>query len=141
MLSNNLKKYIEEVDRRDPRSKTRRILYGLFLDISQALPRMRISKGLSQRELAKKLNTSHPTIARWETPGYTGYTLSKLIEVADALDFTVDLKFVPKGETSNHIEKAGWNIEGHSLQYLLNEESNRRQFGVSIIVTAGIQGV
>jgi transcriptional regulator with XRE-family HTH domain len=69
---------------------------------------MRKSKGLSQRELAKILKTSHPTIARWETPGYTGYTLSKLIEVAEALDHSVELRFVPKDITINKIEVVDW---------------------------------
>lgn len=96
MLSDNLKKYISEVDKTDKKSRTRRALYGLFLDIALALPKMRESRGLSKRELARMLNTSHPTIVRWETPGYSGYTLAKLIDLADAMDYTISFKFVPK---------------------------------------------
>lgn len=113
MLSNELKKYIQSVDKKDHKSRIRRTHYKLFLDIAITLPKMRKSRGITQRELAKKIGTSHPTIARWETAGYSGYTLSKLIEVADALDYKLDLRFIPKHATvtyDNNITSEAWPI-------------------------------
>lgn len=96
MLSKKLRDAFNDIDKKDISSARRRTLYGLFIDISQSLVHMRQQQGISTRELAKKLNTSHPTIVRWETAGYTGYTLSKLVEIADALDHSVRLEFIPK---------------------------------------------
>lgn len=63
--------------------------------ISLDMRELRQAKGMTQKELAQKLNTSHATIARWERIQYRGYTLSSLIEIARALDCTLSVQFTP----------------------------------------------
>ncbi|HRV75921.1 MAG: XRE family transcriptional regulator [Candidatus Nomurabacteria bacterium] len=95
MLSKEIRDIIKEVDKRDPESKKRRASYEIFFNLSLDIAKLRRSKGLSQRQLAKILKTSHPSIARWESPGYESYNLKKLVELADVLDHSIEIRFFP----------------------------------------------
>lgn len=139
MLSKKLRKAFDDVDKSDPNSISRRTLYRLFIDISIALTSMREKRGLSQRDLAKKLNTSHPTIVRWETAGYTGYTLSKLVEVSDILGYEIDIKFIPKELRNTQTEISYTNADSWegdmNSKMLQNEQLTMHQgtkWGVTI---------
>ena len=59
------------------------------------LKRMRIRRKLSQAELAKKVGTRQPSIARLES-GYGINNLNFLRRVAEALDADVQIRLVPK---------------------------------------------
>lgn len=111
MLSKNLRDAFREFDERDPESANRRALASLFIDIALTLTRLREKSGLSKRELARRVNGSHPTIVQWETPGYTGYSLSKLAEVAGVLGYDISVKFSPKEELQiaiTYAETSSW---------------------------------
>jgi len=129
MLSKKLKNLFDEVDRKDPTAAPRRALYGVFLDIAQAIPRMRAAKGISQRELARRLETSHPTIVRWETPGYSGYTLSKLVDVAEALDYRVEIKFSPikSSKATTEVNNIGDDTWSSNVKPAVDQEENVRR--------------
>ena len=123
MLSKKLKGMFDEIDKRDPSAAASRELQGLFINIASTLARLREKSGLSQRKLAKLLNTSHPTIVRWETPGYTGYTIAKLAEFAEAVGYELIVRFRPKAETRLQTEvtfskPSSWNrfIQNTSVQ-------------------------
>ncbi len=122
MLSKDIRDMFADFEARDPDAKKQRTLQGLFIDIALAITRMRVGRGLSQRDLAHKLHTSHPTIARWESPGYTGYTMSKLVELADALEHTVELRFVPKKAVHTSTEEAP-ESEWNELDLIRNKAS------------------
>jgi len=62
--------------------------------ISQIID-LRTKKKISQRELAKRMNTKHPSIARFES-GESNPTLAYLKKMADALDAELDIKFRPR---------------------------------------------
>ena len=59
------------------------------------LRRLRILKKLSQAELAKKVGTRQPSIARLES-GYGIKNLTFLRKVAEALDAEVEIRVKPK---------------------------------------------
>ncbi|MGQ0542398.1 MAG: helix-turn-helix domain-containing protein [Blastocatellia bacterium] len=60
---------------------------------SKGLARLRQKAGLSQKELARRLNTSQQRISRLESPGYEGHSLANLRRVAHALNARVRVTF------------------------------------------------
>jgi|GEM_PF-374719 len=63
------------------------------------LKRLRILKKISQAELARRVGTKQPSIARLES-GYGFRNLTFLKKVADALDATVEIRITPKKLTA-----------------------------------------
>ncbi|HET6352412.1 MAG TPA: helix-turn-helix domain-containing protein [Coriobacteriia bacterium] len=61
------------------------------LDIGTALVRERRASGMSQRELAERLDTSQQQVARWEAVGYRTVSLERVAQVAEALGVSVAL--------------------------------------------------
>jgi len=57
------------------------------------IARLRTARGMSQSQLASRLNTSQSVISRYESADYANYNLETLRRLADALgaDLTVDL--------------------------------------------------
>ena len=56
----------------------------------------RSSAGLTQAELAGRIGTKQPVIARLEDADYDGHSLTMLQRIAVALDFSLDIRFVPR---------------------------------------------
>jgi len=58
------------------------------------IARLRAARGMSQAQLASRLNTSQSVISRYESADYTNYNLETLRRLADALgaELTVDLE-------------------------------------------------
>ena len=63
--------------------------------LAAALIRLRLSKGLTQEELAKLLNTKQSSIARLES-GSSLPSLSMIRKVASALDANIEINLQPK---------------------------------------------
>jgi ribosome-binding protein aMBF1 (putative translation factor) len=51
---------------------------------------------MSQKELAKKLKTKQPTIARFENGAYSKSSVTKLRQVADALGYNLKISLQAK---------------------------------------------
>ncbi len=68
---------------------------SLELEIGYQIARLRILQGLTQEELAEKVGTRQPSIARLES-GRSLPSLSFLEKIADALDAEMEIKIVPK---------------------------------------------
>jgi DNA-binding XRE family transcriptional regulator len=62
--------------------------------VAQAIYDARKEAGLSQRELAKLIGTSHSTIVRLEDADYTGHSLTLLTRIAAALGKHVQVALV-----------------------------------------------
>ena len=58
----------------------------------------RIAAGLSQRELAKLVGTSHSVINRLEDADYTGHSLSLLKRIASRLHYRVEARICPSAK-------------------------------------------
>lgn len=63
------------------------------------IARLRNAKGMSQTELAHRLDTTQSVISRYESSDYTSYRLDTLRRLADALgaELIVDLELSERG--------------------------------------------
>jgi transcriptional regulator with XRE-family HTH domain len=60
---------------------------------------LREAAGLSQSELADRLNTTQGNVSRLESPSYGKHSISTLLNVADVFDVGLSVKFVPFSQT------------------------------------------
>jgi transcriptional regulator with XRE-family HTH domain len=68
---------------------------GEAWDVALQLAELRREAGLSQKELADRLQTSQQQISRLESPAYEGHSLSMLRRVAKVLDAEVRISISP----------------------------------------------
>ena len=92
MKKTNFDQYLEE-QLQDPDFAGRFERAGEAWDIALQLAALRQKAGLSQKELAERLNTSQQQISRLESPGYEGHSLANLRRVAGALNARVRVTF------------------------------------------------
>ena len=64
-------------------------------EIARKIQNLRSKAGLTQRELAKLVDTTASVICRLEDADYEGHSLSMLNRIARALDQKVEIRFVP----------------------------------------------
>lgn len=64
-------------------------------EIMKKLIEVRAQKGMTQSTLAKKIGTKQSAIARLEN-GHGNPSLALLQKLADALDSTLEIRFVPR---------------------------------------------
>jgi len=68
---------------------------GEAWDVALKLAALRKQAGLSQQELARRLNTTQQQISRLESPSYEGHSLSMLRRVAAELGAEIEITFRP----------------------------------------------
>lgn len=92
-LASQLESLNEEIKEYEHLRKTRRrqIDLAVVSDLPQALIRARIAAGISQRELATRLGLKEQQIQRYEATKYASASLSRVIEVAQAITSTAGL--------------------------------------------------
>ena len=64
------------------------------IDVAKLIYNLRTRAGLSQRELAKKVDTTASVICRLEDADYEGHSLS-MKRIAEALDKRVEIRVLP----------------------------------------------
>ena len=64
-------------------------------EVARRIHTLRTEAGLSQRQLAKLVGTSHSVICRLEDDDYDGHSLRMLRRIAAALGNRVEIRFVP----------------------------------------------
>ena len=62
----------------------------------------RTKANLTQAELARKIGTKQPVIARLEDADYEGHSLSMLQRIAEALNLRLEIGFLPAGRKPVH---------------------------------------
>jgi len=65
-------------------------------ELLRSLLKMRKIRHISQEELASKIGTKQPNIARLEKEGYSRASIPLLKKIADALDAKLVIHFEPK---------------------------------------------
>ena len=95
MKKTNFDQYLGE-QMNDPEFASRFEQAGEAWDIALQLTALREKAGLSQKEVARRLNTSQQHISRLESPSYTGHSLSNLRRLARALNARVKVTFEPE---------------------------------------------
>jgi len=83
----DLKKELEEYERLQ---QTTAIHLDAPEELAEALIKARVARGYSQKELAERLNLKPQQIQKYESTSYQSASLSRLIDVMNALD--VELK-------------------------------------------------
>ena len=73
--------------------------------LASSLIRLRLAKGLTQEQLAKRLNTKQESIARLES-GVSLPSLSTMMRVADALDAELEIKLRPRPRSAKSKQAA-----------------------------------
>ncbi|MEI6654025.1 MAG: helix-turn-helix transcriptional regulator [Verrucomicrobiota bacterium] len=94
MKRTNFDRYLEE-QLQDPDFAERFKTAGEAWEVSLQLTRLREQAGLSQKELAVRLDTTQQQISRLESPAYEGHSLSMLRRVAAALHARVSVVLEP----------------------------------------------
>ena len=95
MKSTNFDQYLGE-QMKDPEFAASFEQAGEAWDIALQLTALREKAGLSQKEVARRLNTSQQHISRLESPSYKGHSLSNLRRLAGALNARVKVTFEPE---------------------------------------------
>ena len=80
---------------RDPDFAERFKTAGEAWDVALQITRLREEAGVSQKELAERLDTTQQQISRLESPAYEGHSLSMLRRVAAALHARVRVVIEP----------------------------------------------
>jgi transcriptional regulator with XRE-family HTH domain len=95
MKKTNFDKYLaEQMDNAEFAARFEQA--GDSWDIALQLTALREKAGLSQKEVARLLDTSQQHISRLESPTYTGHSLSNLRRLAAALNARVKVTFEPE---------------------------------------------
>ena len=94
MKKTNFDRYLE-MQMQDPAFVARFESAGEAWDVALQIAALREQAGLSQKDLAKLLNTSQQQISRLESPGYEGHSLSTLRRVASVLHARMRIVFEP----------------------------------------------
>ena len=102
MKSTNFDRYLT-AQMRDPRFAARFERAGEAWDVALQIAALREQAGLSQKELAKRLNTSQQQISRLESPDYEGHSLANLRRVAEVLHARVRVVFEPDGKAAKRV--------------------------------------
>ena len=87
------KKYLEEYHKLD-----------LEFDLIDKLIITRKRAKISQKELAKKLHTKQPAIARFENGGCEKASITKIQEYVNALGYDIDIRIIPMQSNNNQIQ-------------------------------------
>jgi len=94
MKKTNFDRYLEE-QLQSPDFTERFKAAGEAWDVALQITRMREEAGVSQKELAERLETTQQQISRLESPAYEGHSLSMLRRVAAALQARVRVVIEP----------------------------------------------
>ena len=94
MKRTNFDEYLDDL-LDDPAFAARYKKAGMAWDVALQITALREKAGLSQKQLAERLNTSQQQISRLESPAYQGHSLSTLRRVADALGAQIRVVFDP----------------------------------------------
>jgi len=85
----------------DPGMKVRVEARVAEYEVAMQLRKMRLAAGLTQKELAARLETTNSVISRLESATYRGHTVALLYRFADACGQRLELRFTPiQGEAA-----------------------------------------
>lgn len=68
--------------------------------VARLIYEARTHAGMTQEQLAERIDSKQPVIARLEDADYEGHSLTMLQRIAEALDLALDIRFVPKQQAS-----------------------------------------
>ena len=109
------------------------------MDFNNRLYQLRKQKGLSQEELANRLNVSRQTVSKWEV-GDSTPEMEKLVAISDLFDVSLDALVMGKEEKNEAKES-----KNSEFATVLNEkvltEKNKKKAKSVIKIIAIILGI
>lgn len=96
--------------------------------LNENIKALRKAKGLSQEELAVKLNVVRQTVSKWEN-GISVPDAEMVIQIAEALDTTVNVLLgeeIPKSEESDFVKTLAAKLEVLNEQYSMQNAHRRK---------------
>lgn len=110
--------------------------------LNENIKALRKAKGLSQEELAIKLNVVHQTVSKWEK-GLSVPDARMVIQIAEVLDTTVSVLLgeeIPSSEEPDFIKTLAAKLEVLNEQYSKQNEHRRKiwriVFAAILVVSA-----
>jgi transcriptional regulator with XRE-family HTH domain len=97
------------------------------MEFNNKLYELRKQKGLSQEELANRLNVSRQTVSKWEV-GESSPDMEKLVAISELFDISLDElvldKAVKKEETPEQIVKS--ELYSDIKEHVLTEDNKKK---------------
>ena len=97
------------------------------MEFNNKLYELRKQKGLSQEELANRLNVSRQTVSKWEV-GESSPDMEKLVAISELFDISLDElvldKVVKKDEVSEQIVKS--ELYSDIKEHVLTEDNKKK---------------
>jgi transcriptional regulator with XRE-family HTH domain len=118
---NRVESVFEEILQRHPEIAERLRQERPRVSIAAALVRVRNALGLTQRDVAREMDTPQSNVARLEKPTGNPQTTEALIAYAKACGLTLGLVFMTSTDNGVAIvEATGIDEDGHSDEFLRN---------------------
>lgn len=112
------------------------------MGFNNKLYELRKQKGLSQEELANRLNVSRQTISKWEV-GDSTPEMEKLVAISDLFDISLDelvLDKAPEPAPAAPVQTAGAEMYHDIKEHVLTED-NKKKARKGLKIAAIIAGV
>ena len=90
---------LSEIEASESEHKVR-LSEPLHQQAARLITDLRTRAGLTQKQLAKRVGTTQPAIARLEAPNYHGHSLTMLERIANALDGKIEIRVSPERKVS-----------------------------------------
>jgi ribosome-binding protein aMBF1 (putative translation factor) len=87
-------KILDRITSRDAAARESVAAARINLEVAQMIYDARTQAGLSQRELAERIGSRQPVIARLEDADYEGHSLTMLQRIGEALGRRLEVRFV-----------------------------------------------
>ena len=116
---------------------------GGIIMLNENIKALRKAKGLSQEELAIKLNVVRQTVSKWEK-GLSVPDAGMVIQIAEVLDTTVNVLLgeeIPKSEEPDFIKTLAAKLEVLNEQYSKQNEKRRKIWRVVFTVVLAVSVV
>ncbi|MCR4791581.1 MAG: helix-turn-helix domain-containing protein [Lachnospiraceae bacterium] len=95
------------------------------MEFNNKLYELRKQKGLSQEELASRLNVSRQTVSKWEV-GDSSPDMEKLVAMSDLFGITLDELILDKAPASAEKSSEGADKAGSIKEKLFTEENRKK---------------
>ena len=99
----------------------------MIMEFNNKLYELRKQKGLSQEELANRLNVSRQTVSKWEV-GESTPDMEKLVAISELFDISLDElvlnKVSEKEDASEHIVKS--ELYSDIKEHVLTEDNKKK---------------
>ena len=106
MKKTNFDKYLDR-QMEDPDFARRFLDADAEWNIALQIAELRKSSGLSQAQLAERLQSSQQQVSRLESPGYEGHSIRMLRRVVEALGAKIEVRIHPPSNSKSSVAKVG----------------------------------